>query len=294
MGGRHSEPSPPPPAPAPSLELNAPWRPVNWSEKEEILKELKVLHPNVEPLRILMFGPVGAGKSCFINSVQRALLGRNVICALENTTGTGESFTTSIKTHKMKKSGGGHYPFVFSDIMGLEIDGEGIQTEDINKVLEGRVLDGYKFNPRGPISENDPKYNHYPKPSDKIHCLVSILPADAISRMDYSVIAKMKAVRKRASELSIPQVIVLTKVDNACQVVNRDLRKVYHSRKIKEKVEDSSHKLGIPLNNIYPVKSYHAEITKDTNVDVIILMALRDIVNFASDHAEDVYESKKE
>ena len=34
----------------------------------------------------------------------------------------------------------------------------------------------------------------------------------------------------------IPQVIVLTKVDEACQMVREDLRKLYHSRKIKEKV----------------------------------------------------------
>ncbi|KAL7852979.1 hypothetical protein SRHO_G00187640 [Serrasalmus rhombeus] len=283
----------PPSPPAASKELKDPWRPVKWSEKQEILKELQHLKPRLEPLRILVQGPVGAGKSCFINSVQRVLLGRNVSIALESSTTAiqGESFTLSINTHKMKKREGGYYPFVFNDIMGLETKGEGIQIEDIIKVLEGHVLEGYKFNPRGAIAKDDKRYNPSPSPGDRIHCLVSIVPADAISRLDDSVIDKMRTIRKKASEWSIPQVIVLTKVDNACEIVNQDLRKLYHSKKVKDKVEVSSHKLGIPLNNIYPMKNYHAEITEDTNVDVLILMALRDIVNFANDYVESMYES---
>ncbi|KAL6481243.1 hypothetical protein MHYP_G00093230 [Metynnis hypsauchen] len=292
MGNDSSKPTCPPSPPAPSKELKDPWRPVKWSEKEEILKELDDLKPRLVPLRILLHGPVGAGKSCFINSVQRVLLGRNVICALESSTTAiqGESFTLSIKTHKMKKRGGGYYPFVFSDIMGLETKREGIQIEDIIKVLEGHILEGYKFNPRGSIAKDDKRYNPSPNLGDRIHCLVSIVPADTISRMDESVINKMRTIRKTASEWNVPQVIVLTKVDNACEIVSQDLRKLYHSKKIKEKVEVSNYKLGIPLSNIYPMKNYHVEITEDATVDVLILMALRDIVNFANDYVESMHE----
>ncbi|KAL7846121.1 hypothetical protein AOLI_G00243130 [Acnodon oligacanthus] len=258
------------------------------SEKEAILKELEDLKPPLEPLRILLHGPVGAGKSCFINSVQRVFLGRNVMCALESSTTAiqGESFTLSISTYKMKKQGGGYYPIVFSDIMGLETDRDGIQIEDIIKVLEGHILEGYKFHPRESIANDDKRYNPIPSLGDKIHCLVSIIPADTISRMDDSVIDKMRKIRKKASELNLPQVLVLTKVDTACDIVSQDLRKLYHSKKIKEKVEVSSHKLGIPLKNIYPIKNYHSEITEDANVDVLIVMALRDIVNFANDYVD--------
>ncbi|XP_037399751.1 interferon-induced protein 44-like [Pygocentrus nattereri] len=276
--------------PVPSPELEVPWRQVNWNEKEKILENLQLLKPTVEPLRILLHGPVGAGKSCFINSVQKVLLGRNVSIALASSKDTGQSFTLSIKTHKLKKRDDGHYPFVFCDIMGLETDEEGIDTGDIINVLEGHILDGYTFSSISPVTENDPKYNHCPDLSEKVHCLVSIVPADAISIIDHSVIDKMRTIRQRASDLGIPQVIVLTKVDVACEMVREDLRKLYHSRKIKEKVEESSIQLGIPMKNIYPVKNFHAEITEDSDTDVIILMALIDIVNFASDYVEKVHE----
>ncbi|XP_036418090.1 interferon-induced protein 44-like [Colossoma macropomum] len=280
MGGNSSKS--PPVTPAPSPELKCPWRSVNWSTKQEILKHLNVLKPSVEPLRILLYGPAGAGKSCFINSVQRALLGCNASSSLESSAGAGESSTLSIKSYKLKKRGGGHYPFVFSDIIVLDPSKGGIHTEDIIKVLEGRILEGYKFDAASPITEDDPKYNHCPNLCDKVHCLVYVLPSDSTAP---NVIEKIRKIQEKASK-SIPKVIVLTKVDKVSEMVNRDLRKVYHSKKIEEKVEDCSDKLTILSDNIHPVKNYHAEVNEDANVDVLILMALRNIVKLANNYAK--------
>ncbi|KAL7846124.1 hypothetical protein AOLI_G00243160 [Acnodon oligacanthus] len=280
--------TPIPPTPPPSPELKKPWRNVVWRNNEAILKELEDLKPNSQCLRILLCGPTGAGKSCFINTVQRILLGRNFIGVHEQVTRTGISFTHAIKTHKLKKRGGGRYPFVFSDIMGLEPeDLGGIKPEDVIKVLQGHVFDGYTFNHLNCITEDHLKHNNNPKLGDKIHCLVSIIPADTLSIINSKVIDKMRTIRQKATELDIPQVIVLTKVDQTCMMVNEDLKKIYQSKKINEKVQECSNKLGNSPNCIYPVKNYHAEITQDDDTDTLILMALRDIVNFANDYVED-------
>ncbi|KAI4894557.1 hypothetical protein NFI96_004458 [Prochilodus magdalenae] len=173
--------------------------------------------------------------------------------------------------------------------MGLEAENSGgIIPDDIIKALKGHILDGYTFNPVHAITKDNPKYNANPNPCDKVHCLVTILPADTISRMSDKVIDKMKTIREKVKELKIPQVIVLTKVDQACQIVKEDLEKIYYSRKIKEKVEVCSNILGISLNSIYPVKNYYAEIIQHEDTDNIILMALRDIVNFANDYVEEM------
>lgn len=48
------------------------------------------------------------------------------------------------KCHRLKKGQAGtFYPFVFSDIMGLEPDLNGVLTEDIVKILQGHVKGGY-------------------------------------------------------------------------------------------------------------------------------------------------------
>lgn len=45
-------------------------------------------------------------------------------------------------------------------------------------------------------------------------------------------------------------------------------------------------KLGVPLNYIFPVKNYHEEINNNAEIDILILMALTNIVNFANDFVE--------
>lgn len=41
------------------------------------------------------------------------------------------------------------------------------------------------------------------------------------------------------------------------------------------------------MNYIFPVKNYHEEIYLKDDVDVLLLSALRNILNFANDHVEE-------
>lgn len=59
------------------------------------LNSYKPGHPDVKNLRILLHGPVGAGKSSFINSVQSALRDRVAISAQTDAT-SGSSFTRKV------------------------------------------------------------------------------------------------------------------------------------------------------------------------------------------------------
>ena len=50
---------------------------------------------------------------------------------------------------------------------------------------------------------------------------------------------------------------------------------------------ECKHKLGVPLNCIYPVKNYYEEVTNDLHLDVLILLAMKDIIMFANDYVEE-------
>ncbi|XP_072513394.1 interferon-induced protein 44 [Salminus brasiliensis] len=257
------------------------------------LKEFQLSTPEVNQLNILLHGPIGGGKSSFINSVNTVLQGHNTTGALaDSAVGKSFSFTVKFKYHRLKKDVlGSFYPFSFADIMGLEPGtSRGVHTEDIINILNGHMKSGYTFNPVSPLNEENLNYNSEPSLKDKVHCLVSVLPADNISLISEEVNQKMKYVREKARKLEIPQAIVMSMVDKACPLVSKDLTKIYTSKKIKDKMKECSDKVGVPMNCIFPVMNYHEQVTNDLYQDVLILMAMTDIITFANDYVvEQVY-----
>ncbi|XP_062391013.1 interferon-induced protein 44-like [Sardina pilchardus] len=108
------------------------------------LRRIQTCTPDVKHLRILVHGPVGAGKSSFINSIDSIFQGRLTSGAIVDAA-TGHSFTKTFQTHYIKDEiHHGFLTFAFCDIMGLELgQSEGVQTEDLSKVLKGHIKDGY-------------------------------------------------------------------------------------------------------------------------------------------------------
>ncbi|XP_027877784.1 interferon-induced protein 44-like [Xiphophorus couchianus] len=272
--------------------LDVPWRELRWGDKQKDLKyvqEYKPAKKGIRYLRVLLYGPVGAGKSSFINSVSNVMRGRITIPALASATTADKSFTRQYKTHKFIKGRGESktfYPLVFNDIMGLE-DGEknGVCDKDIELALEGHVKEGYEFNPTSPLNKS--KYNMSPSADDKIHVLVCVMSANA-SQVKPSVLEKMKRVRETASDLGIPQMAILTHIDDACGETEKDLRNVYKSKHLKKKMKDLSASVGIPLNCIFPVKNYSEKIDLNDDVDFLILSALKKMVDFGDDFLEKI------
>ncbi|KAM9454857.1 interferon-induced protein 44-like [Clarias gariepinus] len=288
MGSSNSRPQTPPRprTPPPPPFFDEPWRKMPWGNKHDLevkLRNFKLSNPDVKFVRILIVGEVGAGKSSFINSINNAFQGR-ITCGALVDTASGTSFTKVYKTHNIRGKDDCILPFVFNDIMGLEpADNNGAHVQDIVSALKGFLKEGYEFNPANPVSKNDNNYKNNPRVSDQTFCLVNIISGDKVSFMDDKVVQKMKKIREEASKHNLPQVIVMTKVDEACPLVKNDLTKVYTSKKVKEKMQECSNRLGVPMNNIFPVKNYHEESDTDVNMDVLILKALEQIVNVAND-----------
>lgn len=286
MGGSHSAPAPPNPF------FDTPWRNINWGGKQDLLTVVKDFRPStdeVKHVRILLYGPVGAGKSSFVNSVTTAVQGRSALVAGVNATTDGvKSFTVQYKTHKIKKGAPKeYYPFVFNDIMGLE-SGEdvGVRAEDIKLAMMGHVRDGYKFNPYSSLSENNSQfYNSNPAADDKVHLLVCVLSANS-PQIKPSVIQKMKEIREAARDLGIPQIAIATHIDNICEEVEKDVKNVFRSKYLKQKMSEFSSTVGIPMNCIFPLKNYCEEVDNQEDMDTLILSALKHMLTYADDYLD--------
>ncbi|RXN20415.1 interferon-induced 44-like protein [Labeo rohita] len=254
----------------------------------EVIRNHKPLVTSVSRVRILMIGPVGAGKSSFFNSINSVFTGHVTNKAISGFAGT--SVTTQFRTYPVRDGRQGKpLPFVLCDTMGLEEQsGAGLDIKDIRSILQGHVPDRYKFNPFAPFQPDEQKKSRPASLQEKIHCVVYVIDASKISLMSEKVEEKIAVIRKEINSLSIPQMVLMTKVDEACPQVEKDLYQIYLSSYIKAKVQEVSSRLGVPVSCVLPVKNYSEELELEFNCDVLLLTALQQMLRLADDYLDDV------
>ncbi|RXN20412.1 interferon-induced 44-like protein [Labeo rohita] len=270
-----------------------PWRNILWTSirRDELLEMIRNHKPvvtSVSRVRILMIGPVGAGKSSFFNSINSIFTGHVTNKAISGCAGT--SLTTQFRTYSVKDGREGKpLPFVLCDTMGLEEQsGAGLDIEDISSILQGHVPDRYKFNPSAPFQPDEQKTSKPASLQEKIHCVVYVIDASKISLMSEKVEEKLASIRREINSLGIAQMVLMTKVDEACPRVEEDLYQIYLSSYIKSKVQEVSSRLGVPVSCVLPVKNYSQELELELNCDVLLLTALQQMLRLADDYLDDV------
>ncbi|XP_036434353.1 interferon-induced protein 44-like [Colossoma macropomum] len=271
-----------------TVELNE-WRTVEWNQVQMVntLNAFKIRDDKVKELRFLLHGPIGAGKSSVISSIRTIFGGRiHVDCpASSEITEFSTSHTLQFEKYQFRNAQDGLLPFAFIDVMGVESrEHNGVHSDDIIHILKGHIKQGYVFNPVKPMTKDSPCYLKNPSMNDKIHCLVNVIPADKLSMIKDDFIKKMKTVGEKAIRMGILQVVLMTRVDCACPLTKKDLRNVYKSKKIKEKMRECSVLLGVPVNHVFAVCNYHEETEIKEEKNCLMLHALTKIVQWADDY----------
>ncbi|XP_056615118.1 interferon-induced protein 44-like isoform X1 [Triplophysa dalaica] len=269
------------------------WRNMLWTTRRrgelvELIKNYKPLDASVKRVRILMIGPVGAGKSSFFNSINSIFTGHVTNKAMAGSSST--SLTTQFRTYQVKDGREGKpLPFVLCDTMGLEEQaGAGLDIEDIGSILQGLIPDRYTFNPVAPYRLNEQTFSRSTSLEQKIHCVMYVIDATKISLMSSKLEEKLAVLRRKLNLLPVPQIVLMTKVDEACPLVEEDLEKVYISSYIKTKVQEVSSRLGVPVSCVLPVKNYSQELELFLSCDVLLLTALQQMLRFADDYFDDI------
>ncbi|XP_067218869.1 interferon-induced protein 44-like isoform X2 [Chanodichthys erythropterus] len=255
----------------------------------ELIRNHKPIMASVSRVRILMIGPIGAGKSSFFNSINSIFMGHVTNKAMSGSAGT--SVTTKFRTYPVKDGRGRKpLPFVLCDTMGLEEQsGAGLDIEDISSIVQGHVPDRYKFNPKAPFQPD--KVSKPASLQEKIHCAVYVIDATKISLMSDQLEEKLSSVRSQLNSVEIPQMVVMTKVDETCPHVQNDLENIYASSYIKMKVQEVSSRLGVPVSCVLPVKNYSQELELELKCDILLLSAIKQMLRSADDYLDDVVDS---
>ncbi|XP_035996874.1 interferon-induced protein 44-like [Fundulus heteroclitus] len=276
-----------------STELEKPWRNVIWEtgKRKELMESIKNYKPpvsSVSQARVLLIGQVGAGKSSFFNSINSVFRGHVTSQAISGSSPT--SLTTQFRTYSVRDGRGGKpLPITLCDTMGLEDSiGAGLDADDISSILKGHVPDFYQFNPTAPLHAEVQGYRKSPGVKDKIHCVAYVIDACKVSIMPTKLEEKLEAIRRKVNLLGIPQLVLLTKVDEACPLVKEDLRKVYKSGYIQEIMQGVSTKVGVPLSCVVPIKNYSGELELDLNCDILLLSAIIQMFRFADNYFDEL------
>uniref|UniRef100_A0A8C1JW04 TLDc domain-containing protein n=1 Tax=Cyprinus carpio TaxID=7962 RepID=A0A8C1JW04_CYPCA len=274
--------------------MEKPWRNVQWNSerRQALLSTISGWKPSVSSVkqaRFLLVGPVGAGKSSFFNSINSAFKG---YVSMQANTGTaGTSLTTQFRTYYIKPSNNvTHIPFILCDTMGLE-DGvnTGLDVDDFATILKGHIQDKYQFNPMMPIQPDSPHFHKSPGLKDKIHCVVYVIDISKVKLLSDKTIEKFVVFRKKANQLGVPQLVLLTKVDEACPLVAEDLKNVYQSHYINQMMQEISSQLGVSLSAVVPVKNYYQELEIDHQTDILLLNAVVQMLRAAEGYFDDFY-----
>ncbi|KAK7904027.1 hypothetical protein WMY93_016634 [Mugilogobius chulae] len=204
-------------------------------------------------------------------------------------TGTaGKSLTVQFSPYNITTAKGGPpVPLILCDTMGLEEGTDaGLHSNDVANICRGHVEDHHLFSPSAPLQEGAPGYRKDATLKDKIHCVVYVVDASRVSLMSQKILDKLRTIRRKVNHMGVPQILLMTKIDEACPLVEKDLKNVYHSDYIQKKAREVSEALGIPLSCVVPVKNYCTETQLNLEVDVLLLSAVELMMNYAESFFE--------
>jgi hypothetical protein len=89
-------------------------------------------------------------------------------------------------------------------------------------------------------------------------------------------------------DIGVPRALILTKADVLCQEVHNDTANMFRSVKVREAVKTASEIFRIPEASIHPVTNYEDAIEISWKRNIPLLIALRQITQYAMDKIEAV------
>ncbi|KAB5517140.1 hypothetical protein PHYPO_G00185980 [Pangasianodon hypophthalmus] len=274
--------------------LPNPWREVSWydTSRENLRKDFvsyNLLLESLPRVKALLLGPVGSGKSSFISSIRSTMYNR--IVHLPSIGTAVEGFTQKMTTYDIRVNQRGPQSVLsFCDVMAIgDDDSTGLSFSDALAVIKGHVPEGYKFQRGVTVSDTVSGYIANPTLNEQIHCVLFVLDASKVTSYPSGLESTLKKLHSTISDMRIPQLILLTHVDQVCLAVQKDLKDVYSSRAVQDKMQKAGELVGLPLSYVLPVKNYVSRLTVDCSTDILLLSVVMSILQAVDDTFEDQY-----
>lgn len=252
----------------------------------QALRDYKPYGDLVQHTRVLLLGPIGAGKSSFVNSVKSVFKGsitHQILVGCDE-----DGISDKYRTYSIRaKDDSDPLPFILCDSLGLG-ENAGLHIDDVWHILKGHTPDRYQFDSMKPITSNHPNYTQDPLLKDRIHCVVFVFDINSFEMHSSELVAKIKKIRRDLIKHGILHLALLTHVDSLDLITKEDLTDIYNYSPVKSKLEAFHRVFGFALSDILVVSNYVSEWQLDPVKDMLILSALKEILYTANEFLEDL------
>lgn len=267
--------------------MQEPWRKYpddifTQTKKDHLLQNMSERSPPepCQAINLMVIGTIGSGKSSFINTILTAFKKGPHISTIASPHGINLDSTTR-RLHEVTL-------MTFPDGKQLRIyDCRGIDfldrntrhyVDDLIKTVDGRIKKNYEFREEFGIQGDSEFNNRNPTISDRMHCVLYVVPADHSSREQTSVLSR---VLKHAIEKDIPLRLILTKVDLLQLCGNGDLSGIFRSKHVEKKVNRAQEEFGLQDCQILPIANYVTGTEKQLYQDILALLTIDNIIEEA-------------
>ncbi|XP_033736421.1 interferon-induced protein 44-like [Pecten maximus] len=273
------------------------------------LKDFGVSEEALQHVNILFIGPIGAGKSSFLNSVESVFRKHVTMSAAAGS--RGKSVTSMYRQYPITG------PVVSVCVYDVSVPpvsnhrsccfNDCSITKDIDAILDGHVPNNYIFNSSSSVTNKTHGYRRDPKLKDKIHCVVYVLDAEkyspeiGMSFVTETVKEQIMDIQEKVDQRGIQQLILLNKIDNACAATKENTSDVYRSELIQQRCFHAANCLGLPPMTVLPMKNNFMELTTSDEVAILTLYNVRQMlraadaylrVNYLDELRQERYESQ--
>ncbi|XP_052786779.1 interferon-induced protein 44-like isoform X1 [Mya arenaria] len=213
------------------------WRKTPALNEEYLSKmteELAALTPpkgsGVTDFRLLIAGPIGAGKSSFVNTVMSAFAGRVMHKAVVG--GSENGLTNKYMSYPVRQGDGPCLHFRLCDTPGIG-EHSAMDVVNLHFLLDGHIPNSFQFFPSHHVSIKTGGLIQQPTLSDEVHSVAFVLDASTLSDMSPAVKIWLNDCKRIVQEKGIPLVVILTQIDKLDEEVADNLADAFSRPDVK-------------------------------------------------------------
>ncbi|XP_062587618.1 interferon-induced protein 44-like [Saccostrea cucullata] len=188
--------------------------------------------------------------------------------------------------------------FKICDTLGIDtnqtLSSKWMNDKDLGYMLDGNLPNQYTFNLNSFASEHVKGFVKNPTLQERTHVVCFVIDASNIGSITKGITDKLQQIKENVADRGIPHLIILTKIDLLCELVDHDASNAFVSEKIEMVVNQAAAIMKVPRNHVFPVKNYEKELHLQMNMNILALSALNQVLLFANDYLENQYQLQKE